>query len=102
MRQGDQRKADRRQFGRLRTRFHAWALVAGRPRIACVVHNLSVNGALLEVTDSAALPGTFTLDIEVANVNSVCDVRHRNGRMMGVEFRAPVSLTGLTGFGPAA
>lgn len=95
-----QKKSDRRQFGRLRTRFHAWAISAGRPRVACIVHNLSVSGALIEVTDGAVVPATFTLAIEAASINVACDVRHRNGQTMGVEFRSPVNLAGLSGFTP--
>lgn len=80
--------ADRRQFGRLRVRYHGWVQVPGRPRIACVVQNLSVGGALLEIQDGAFVPECFTLTIGAINFTAVCDARHMDGRYVGAEFRA--------------
>lgn len=79
---------DRRQFGRLRVRYHGWVQVPGRPRIACVVQNLSVGGALLEIQEGAFVPECFTLTIGAINFTAVCDVRHKDGRYLGAEFRA--------------
>ena len=40
--------SDRRNFGRRQTVWHAWIHVAGRPRMTCLVRNISAGGALLE------------------------------------------------------
>ena len=48
--------AERRQFGRRQTYLRAWISVPGRPKLPCIVQNLSVGGALLEIKAPTWLP----------------------------------------------
>ena len=77
---------DKRQFGRRQTVWHAWAQMSGRPTLACVVRNFSAGGALLEFLDVPPPVHSFRLIIEHVGFESACDVRHRNGKTVGVYF----------------
>jgi hypothetical protein len=77
---------DRRQFGRRNTLWHAWILVAGRPRQACMIRNVSQSGALLEFPDRPPEASEFTLIIDNPPFEARCDVRHRNRNLVGVFF----------------
>ncbi|MGD9783384.1 MAG: PilZ domain-containing protein [Hyphomicrobiaceae bacterium] len=77
---------ERRQFGRRRTALHAWIKVAGRPPLACVVRDLSVNGALLEMEAPHWLPYRFELDIETSGFRTDCEIRHQSPYGVGVMF----------------
>jgi PilZ domain len=78
--------ADRRQFGRRSTVWHAWVVVAGRPRQACIVRNVSPTGALLEFPDAPPEAHEFRLLIDTLGFEARCDVRHRNRNLIGVFF----------------
>lgn len=77
---------ERRQFGRLKTTYHAWIRIAGRPALPCVVRDLSVTGAGVELADDCTLPTHFTLVIDSVSFVGACQVRHREGTKLGVEF----------------
>ncbi len=81
--------AERRQFGRRTTVWHAWIVTSGPRRTACVVRNLSVTGALLELEVPAWLPPIFTLAIEDRDISIACEVRHRGQHGVGVSFSDP-------------
>jgi hypothetical protein len=82
------RPQERRQFGRRTVTMHGWILVEGRPRIACTVRNISVEGALLELTAPAWLPYYFRLVIDVSNFETECELRHQSPSSIGVRFVA--------------
>lgn len=82
----DKPSKERRAFGRILTRQHAWVCSPGRPRIACVVTDISVGGARLEFSEERWLPYGFLLVIEPSNFSSWCEIRHQRGTIVGVEF----------------
>jgi hypothetical protein len=88
---------ERRQFGRRETCIHAWILVEGRPRTACVVRNVSEGGALLELEVPAWMPFRFLLDVEAKRFRSQCEIRHKGAHGLGVTFvkvlEAPVPIS---------
>lgn len=77
---------ERRQFGRRQTALHAWIKIAGRPPVACVVRNLSVNGALLEFDVPEWMPFEFQLVIEAGRFEVDCELRHKGNSGCGVMF----------------
>lgn len=77
---------ERRQFGRRQTALHAWIKIAGRPPIACMVRNLSVNGALLEFAVPDWMPFGFKLVIEATRFEVDCELRHQGHNGCGVMF----------------
>jgi hypothetical protein len=81
--------AEKRQFGRRQTNLHAWITVPGRPRIPCIVHDLSVGGARLGFEhEPAGLPFQFKLTIEATNFVTACEIRHQRATSVGVQFVA--------------
>lgn len=84
---------DKRQFGRRTSQLHAWIHVPGRPRLACLVSNVSVKGAELTFeTAQTGLPYFFTLSIEASKFETACEMRHQRGTAIGVEFVADTAL----------
>ena len=83
--------ADRRQFGRRQTSLHAWITVPGRPRLSCVVKDISLGGALLQFDQPSWLPFTFQLTVEGTRFTSMCEIRHTSVNGMGVRFLAAVT-----------
>lgn len=81
--------AERRQFGRRTTVWHAWIVTSGAHRTACVVRNVSARGALLELDVPAWLPHEFILALEEPLISIACDVRHRGQHGLGISFRNP-------------
>lgn len=81
---------ERRYFGRRDTHYTAWINVPGRPRLACVVKDLSVGGALLELEKPSWLPYSFQLMIEATRFISMCEVRRQTDKGVGVRFLAAV------------
>jgi len=57
--------------------------------VDCVIRNLSVAGARLEVPFTLGLPDTFTLVDVHANRRYAATVAWRRGDSMGVEFSDP-------------
>lgn len=77
---------ERRAFGRLVTRQHGWICIPGRPRQSCLVSDISVAGALLELPREMYLPFNFVLVIDAAGFSSPCEIRHHRGIRVGVQF----------------
>lgn len=88
---------ERRQFGRRKTCLHAWISIEGRPRIACLVRNVSEGGALLECEVPKGLPFRFRLIIDCKGFEAWCEQRHGGETWIGVQFvrvekvEAPIS-----------
>jgi len=78
--------SDRRQFGRRNTCLHGWMSIEGRPRIACLVRNVSEGGALLECDVPKVMPYRFGLIIECKGFEAWCETRHQKERWIGVRF----------------
>lgn len=78
--------ADRRQFGRRTTCWHAWIVSPNRPKIACLVRNVSASGARLELEVPAWLPWNFRLVVDVYQLEFECEVRYRRPEAIGVFF----------------
>jgi hypothetical protein len=57
----------------------------GRYAIACMVHNISQNGAMLEA-GSSDVPDRFILNNHRRRTRVVCQVAWRCGRLIGVRF----------------
>jgi hypothetical protein len=77
---------ERRQFGRRTTCLHGWVMLEGRPRIPCLVRNVSEGGALLECEVPKMLPFRFSLVIDCKGFQAWCEVRHHTEHWMGVRF----------------
>ena len=77
---------ERRQFGRRTTCLHGWVIIEGRPKIACLVRNVSEGGALLECEVPKVLPFQFQLVIDCKRFQAMCEVRHKSEAWMGVQF----------------
>lgn len=56
------------------------------PPIACTVKNVSAMGAMIEFVGDVVLPETFRIIIESKMFWADCEVRHQNGRTIGVMF----------------
>lgn len=82
----DQPFVERRQFGRRKTNIHGWIVPDGRPKLACIVRNVSEGGALLEFDVPTNMPYWFTLVIESKGFEARCEIRHQNERWVGVRF----------------
>lgn len=54
--------------------------------IDCLVRNMSVGGANLEVESQVGIPTSFDLVISVEHGNHHCQVVWRKGRRIGVAF----------------
>lgn len=82
------RKAERRLFGRRELAIHAWVQI-GRRREACMIRNLSEQGALIEFDGAAPASNTMRLIVDFEDFEVDCDVRHRTGNAIGLYFRPP-------------
>jgi hypothetical protein len=86
---------EQRQFGRRQTCLHGWISVQGRPRLPCIVRNISLGGALLELDRPSWLPFNFQLTIESTRYVTMCEVRHHSPRHVGVRFMTAVEHAAL-------
>lgn len=78
---------EQRRFGRKPVVLSGLIEVPLRPPTPCLIHNLSVDGALIEVGEAGRLPAFFHLRIESAGLYTRCDVIHRDGgNFVGVVF----------------
>ncbi len=86
---------DKRQFGRRQTSLHAWISVPGRPKLPCLVKDISIGGALLSFDRPQWLPYTFQLTIEATRFTSWCEVRHHAKSFCGVRFLTAIEAASL-------
>ena len=77
---------ERRQFGRRSTCLHGWLAIDGRPKIACLVRNVSDDGALLECDVPKIMPFRFSLIIECKGFQASCEARHQTEKWIGIRF----------------
>ena len=80
-------KLDNRRFGRRRALIHAFIVNKNGHRIPCIVRNISMGGALLEVRDPKQVPNRLTLLIDADSFEADCDIRHRTAHGVGIYFR---------------
>lgn len=84
-------RVERRQFGRRQTGLAGWLRVGGRPRLPCILRNISPNGALLEMDVPSWLPFSFDLQIGDSADMLKCEIRHVLPNAVGVTFALPDS-----------
>ncbi len=77
---------ERRQFGRRQTCVHATISTRGRPPLACVMRNVSVEGALVEVAHPQWLPNRFRLIADALGIDGDCEIVRRTDIAVGVRF----------------
>ena len=77
---------DRREFGRKAVNFHGWVRVAGRPPVACIVRDISVKGARIELPELVWIPYDFTLVVEPIGLRVLCETKNKYDRYIGVLF----------------
>lgn len=87
--------ADRRQFGRRTTNLHGWISVPGRPRVPCLVANISIGGALLKLQRPQWLSFNFKLTIEATRFVTWCEVRHQTADAVGVRFLSAIEAADI-------
>ncbi len=85
---------DRRQTDRHQVALRAMVEVLGRPRLSCLVCNLSHVGALIEMPDRNSLPSMFGLLLPKSPLPIACEVRHTSGHSYGVTFVRKFGLDG--------
>jgi len=81
-----QRINERRLFGRRELTIHAWVQI-GRRREACLIRNISEQGALIEFETTAPRATMMRLIVDFEGFEVDCDVRHRKGNAIGLFFR---------------
>ena len=77
--------SESRKTVRLRT-LKAGLIAFDRSSISCVVRNVSVSGACLEVTSPFGVPDTFTLQIESDQIKQQCHVAWMKDKRIGIQF----------------
>jgi hypothetical protein len=70
----------------LRHRLKAGTIEFGSNSIDCMVRNLSITGAALEVSNQIGIPARFTLVIPEDGLHLPCNVVRRSGYRIGVAF----------------
>lgn len=78
--------SERRQFGRRKTCMHGWVVMDVRPKLPCLVRNVSAGGALLELEVPKNMPFRFKLIIDSKGFEALCEMRHTGPGWMGVQF----------------
>ncbi len=76
----------RRRFGRRTVHQHGWVKQSGLPDMPCIVRDLSVKGARLELQRPMALPLHFVLSVPSTGFQTWVMLRHQTGPMAGLEF----------------
>lgn len=76
---------DRRRYPRLRV-LKSGKIIVGEqsPAIPCLVRNVSVYGACLQVDNQIGIPDAFTIVID--GIRHPCRVAWRNSPKMGVSY----------------
>ena len=80
---------EKRRFARIPARDISEIFLTGsRVPLACMVHNLSEHGAMIE-TSEPDLPQRFILTNHARRNRMVCEVAGRSGKLLGVRFATP-------------
>lgn len=82
------RPVENRRFGRRRALIHAFVVTKLGHRVPCIVRNISMGGALLEVEEPKQLPKSFKLVVDADSFEADCDIRHRTAHGVGIYFSA--------------
>ena len=77
--------SENRQNVRLRT-LKAGVIAFDRGSISCIVRNISVSGACLEVTSPLGIPDTFRLLVESDQIKRQCHVVWMRDKRIGIQF----------------
>jgi hypothetical protein len=77
--------SENRKNVRLRT-LKAGVIAFDRGSISCVVRNVSVSGACLEVASPLGIPDAFTLLIECDHIKRQCHVAWMKDKRIGIQF----------------
>jgi PilZ domain len=77
---------ERRRFPRSRVFKGAKLIVPGRPKVACIVHDLSARGAGLQLPGSVDLPEKFDLCFDTGQKLRECRMVWRNVTLAGISF----------------
>jgi methyl-accepting chemotaxis protein len=81
---------ERRNERRTRVLMPASIHMPGRAPIACSVRDLSDGGARLHVRMYAQVPDRFDLIVDADGRRFSCDIRHRSGTSINVQFRTAI------------
>lgn len=82
--------AERRQFGRRKVAFEGVIWVPCRPKISCLVSNISTMGALVELNPHVWLPAKFRL-VVAGKFDVDCQLAHRTATTAGVTFLTAIA-----------
>jgi hypothetical protein len=77
--------SENRKNMRLRT-LKAGVIAFDKGSISCIVRNVSVSGACLEVTSPLGIPDAFTLLIESDHIKRQCHVAWMKDKRIGIQF----------------
>ena len=77
--------SENRKNVRLRT-LKAGVIAFDQGTISCIVRNVSVSGACLEVAGPLGIPDTFTLLIECDHIKRQCHVAWMKDKRIGIQF----------------
>ena len=81
---------ERREFGRRKVALPGTIWVPCRPKIPCLVSNISIMGALVEVDPRTWLPAKFRL-VVAGKFDVDCILAHRTALAAGVTFLTPIT-----------
>ncbi len=99
----DYQAEERRGSLRIRTLLAAVAHDEGSTNAwNCVVRNVSVTGARLELERPLTLPAQFRLDVPSKNMRRFAVVVWRNAAVVGIKFRADPAKSSRTSGTPQA
>jgi hypothetical protein len=76
---------DRRRFPRTRC-FKGATIKSSGQEVACIVRNMSAEGAGLQLSYSAILPAAFELNFDTGRQMHQCRVVWRTSRAAGIRF----------------
>jgi hypothetical protein len=77
--------SEQRKNVRLRT-LKTGVMAFDKSTISCVVRNVSVSGACLEVASPIGIPNAFSLLIESDHIRRPCHVAWMKGKRIGIQF----------------
>jgi PilZ domain len=75
-----------RDSARSKAFLKAHVRVGKLPKMECVVRDISLGGARIEVDETFALPTEFALEIPQRGAMLLCELQWRNGDAVGVKF----------------